>query len=171
MSIDHNQKTVYIPTPYDDRIEVLNDQLNSTYVYYGTAGTSKKELQATQDKNAESYGKANKVERAVSKSSQVYKNESWDLVDAAKDNEKVVESAATETLPEEMKTMTVEQRKVYVKQKSAERTKIQAEIQSLQKQRQTYLQQNKPAASTEKSLDGTMIKSIKGQAKSKNLTW
>jgi hypothetical protein len=171
MSIDHNQKTVYIPTPYDDRIEVLNDQLNSTYVYYGSAGTSKKALQETQDNNAERYGKENKVERAVSKSSQVYKNESWDLVDAAKDNEKIVENAAPETLPAEMKTMTVEQRKAYVKQKSAERTKIQTEIQSLQKQRQVYLQQNKSATTSEKSLDGSMIKSIKGQAKSKNLTW
>jgi hypothetical protein len=103
MSIDHNQRTVYVSTPYDDRIEALNDQLNTTYVYYGSAGNSKKELQVAQDKNAESYGKSNKVERAISKSSQVYKNESWDLVDAVKDNEKIVENTAAETLPEEMK--------------------------------------------------------------------
>jgi hypothetical protein len=171
MSIDHNRKTVYVPTPYDDRIDALNDQLNSTYIYYGQSGTFKKEMQSAQDRNAESYGKSNKVERAVSKSSSAYSNSSWDLVDAAKDDEKVVEKAATETLPEEMKKMTVEQRKAYVKQKTEERARIQAEIQKLNQQRKAYQEKNKPAESTENSLDGSMIKSIKTQAKSKNLTW
>ena len=50
MSIEQNQKTIYIPTPYDDQIEALNDRLNDTYVYYGKTGESKKENQLYQDK-------------------------------------------------------------------------------------------------------------------------
>lgn len=82
MSIEQNSKTVYIPTPYDDRISQLNDQLNKTYVYYGSTGSRKKEMQEAQDNNAASYGAANKAERAVSKSSSAYVNSTWDLVDA-----------------------------------------------------------------------------------------
>jgi von Willebrand factor type A domain len=171
MSIDQNRRTVYVATPYDDKIDALNDQLNSTYLYYGKTGTQKKANQAAQDNNAEHYGKANKVERAVSKSSSAYSNSSWDLVDATKDDARAIEKAQEETLPAEMKSMTIEQRKVYIKKKSDERTRIQAEIQKLNEERKSYQQKNKPAESSEGSLDDTMIKAIKTQAKTKRLSW
>jgi len=171
MSIEQNIKTVYIPTPYDDKIAALNDQLNTTYVYYGKTGSYKKSQQIVQDNNAESYGKSNKAERAVSKSSHAYTNSSWDLVDAAKDNEKVIAEAKTEDLPAEMKSMTVEQRKVYVQQKSQERKKIQDEILSLNKLRQEYISKNASQKSKEASLDASMMKSIKQKGNAKNLKW
>ncbi len=66
MSIEQDRKTVFIPSPYDDRITQLNDQLNSTYIEYGVIGKEKKMNQATQDHNAMKYGKENTVKRAVS---------------------------------------------------------------------------------------------------------
>src|SRR5512133_136067 len=83
-SIEQNRKTTYIETPYNKRIVELNQRLNSTYVYYGKSGYEKKEMQAAQDVNAASMGSGNLVGRAVSKSSSVYQNSSWDLVDATK---------------------------------------------------------------------------------------
>ncbi|SKC40742.1 vWA domain-containing protein [Ohtaekwangia koreensis] len=171
MSIEQNSKTVYITTPYDDQIAALNDKLNTTYVYYGSTGSYKKEQQVVQDNNASSYGQANKAERAVSKSSHAYKNSSWDLVDAAKDNEKVIAETKADDLPKEMRSMTVEQRKVYVKQKSEERKKIQAEILTLNKQRQQYIIKNTSQQNKDAMLDATMIKSIKSKGNTKNLKW
>ena len=147
MSIEQNSQTVYVPTPYDDQIAALNDKLNATYVYYGASGEYKKEQQIVQDKNAASYGLANIAERSFCKSSHAYKNSSWDLVDAAKDNEKVIAEIKSDDLPTEMRTMSIEQRKVYIKQKSEERTKIQVEIQSLNKKRQEYISKNTPQSS------------------------
>lgn len=170
MSIEQNSKTVYIPTPYDDRIAALNDKLNTTYIYYGTSGASKRELQAAQDKNAEAYGQANKVERAVSKSSHAYKNSTWDLVDASKESEDVIVKAKDDELPKEMRGMTELQRKAYVKQKADERAKIQVEIQTLNKQRLDYIAKNTPK-SEESMLDGAMLKAIKAKGQSKNLVW
>jgi hypothetical protein len=170
MSIEQNQKTVYIATPYDDRIDAMNDQLNNTYVYYGKSGASKKEQQEIQDKNAETYSKSNKVERTVSKSSHLYKNSVWDLVDAAKDSEKIIEEAKEEDLPKEMREMTVAQRKAYINKKAEERKKIQTEIHSLSKSRQEYIQANTPKEGNN-MLDATMIKAVKAQAKTKNLSW
>jgi hypothetical protein len=171
MSIQQNTRTVYVPSPYDDQIDALNTRLNNTYVYYGLSGASKKAMQATQDKNAESYGTANKVDRAVSKSTHVYKNESWDLVDAARENEKVIESTSDDQLPQEMKGMTGEQRKEYVDKKAKERAQIQSEIQALNKKRQQYIAENKPKDSNESMLDDAMIKAIKTKAKEKKLDW
>jgi hypothetical protein len=171
MSIEQDRKTVYIPTPYDERIDAANDRLNNTYVYYGATGAYKKENQVSQDKNAESYSKENKVERAVSKSSHAYKNSSWDLVDASKDNEKVLLETKEEDLPKEMKGMTTDQRKAFIKQKSDERKTIQLEIQSLNKKRMEYIASHTPQGNKEAMLDAAMINAIKQQAKTKNLTW
>lgn len=171
MSIEQNRKTVYITTPYDERISALNERLNQTYVYYGTSGASKKEMQATQDSNAETYGQANKVERAVSKSSHAYRNSSWDLVDAAKENEEIVAKAKDDELPQEMKGMSVPQRQEYVKEKAEERAKIQSEIQSLNKKRQEYIAANSPKDEGDASLDAAMIKAVREKAKQKSLSF
>lgn len=171
MSIDVNSKTVYVPTPYDDQIAVLNDKLNATYVYYGASGEYKKGQQIVQDKNAASYGLANMAERSFCKSSSAYKNSSWDLVDAAKDNEKVITETKSDDLPQEMRTMSIEQRKVYIKKKSEERTKIQVEIQTLNRKRLEYISKNTPQSSKDKMLDASMMKAIKEQGSAKNLKW
>jgi len=171
MSIEQNQKTVYIPTPYDKQIDALNDKLNNTYVYYGTSGKMKKEAQIAQDKNAESYGQSNKAERAISKSTHAYKNSTWDIVDAAKDDAKAVEKVRTEELPDEMKGMSVDQRKAYVKQKSDERQQIQNEIQGLSKKRQEYIATQSKQQGDAGMLDAAMIQSIKKQAATKKLSW
>lgn len=171
MSIEQNRKTVYVPSPYDDRISALNERLNDTYVYYGANGASKKELQSRQDSNAGSYGDANKVERAVSKSSHAYKNSTWDLVDASKENEEVIVKAKDEDLPKEMKGMTVTQRQAYVKEKAIERKKIQDEIQTLSRKRQEYITVNTPKEISDSMLDAAMIKAVRETAKTKNLSF
>lgn len=171
MSIETNRKTLYIATPYDDEIARCNDRLNKTYIFYGSQGRAKKEAQVTQDNNAASYGQSNVVERAVSKSSKVYDNKSWDLVDAAKDNDKAIAEADEETLPAEMKGMNTQQRKNYVDGKAKERASIQTEIQTLNKKRLEYITANTPKDSEEGSLDAAMLRAIRAQAKVKNLKW
>jgi hypothetical protein len=171
MSIEQDRKTVYVATPYDDRIDALNGQLNDTYVYYGSSGASKKEMQMSQDINAESYGKANKAERAISKSGHAYENSSWDLVDALRTDDKAVEKAKDTDLPKEMRGMNVEQRKAYVQKKATERKNIQTEIQSLSVKRQAYIDANTSKEEKDAMLDAAMLKSIKERGKTKNLSW
>lgn len=171
MSIEQNRKTVYIPTPYDKQLDACNERLNKTYIYYGASGESKKAAQATQDKNAESYGAANKAERTISKGSHAYKNSTWDLVDALEEDESVVSSTPAAQLPEEMRSMSPAQRKDYVDQKAGERKRIQTEIQELNKKRQAYIASHTPQEQVDKMLDGAMIKAIREKAKTKDLVW
>ena len=171
MSIEQNSQTVYVPTPYDDQIAALNDKLNATYVYYGPLGEFRKTQQIVQDNNARSYGLANMAERSFCKSSHAYKNSSWDLVDATKDNEKVIAETKSEDLPEEMRTMSMAQRKAYIGRKAEERAKIQAEIQSLNDKRLEFIANNTPQSEKDKMLDASMMKAIKEQGTAKNLKW
>ena len=166
MSIEQNKRTVYVPTPYDERIEVLNDQLNKTYIYFGSDGEKKKEMQEIQDANAGSYSRSNKVERAVTKSSSAYKNDSWDLVDASKEDDKIIEKADSHYLPEEMMGMTLEQKKAYVKKKESERTQIKNEIQELEKKRRVFQANHMPTQAD--MLDKAIVQTVKEQAKRKN---
>lgn len=168
MSIEQDKKTVYIETPYDQKIDQLNTQLNNTYIYYGDQGYSKKQSQITQDNNAASYGTSNKVDRIVSKSKHVYKNESWDLVEASEQDESIIEEAEVSTLPSEMQSMTTEERKTYVKQKQEEREKIKGEITELSKLRSKHIVENTSEEDKEGRLDNVMIEAIKEKAKTKN---
>ncbi len=171
MSIEQNTRTVYVPTPYDDKIAALNDNLNDTYVYYGASGEYRKQQQVVQDHNAANYGLANVAERSFCKSSHAYKNSDWDLVDAAKENEKVITETRSDDLPTEMRTMSIEQREAYIRQKSEARTNIQAGIQSLNKKRQEYIYKNTPQSNKDRMLDASMMKAIIEQGKAKKLKW
>ena len=138
-NIDHNAQVRYVATPYDDRIDQCNVRLNATYVSYGSVGKEKKMSQAQQDKNAESISYANKAERIVSKTKAVYKNESWDMVDLAAENEDALKDIRQSELPSELQGKTETEIKSYIAQKTEERTSIQKEIEQLAKQRQAYI--------------------------------
>lgn len=169
MSIEQDRKTVYVKTPYDARIDEFNEKLNKTYIYYGADGKEKFEKQRMQDQNAESYSRSNKVKRAISKSSYLYKNSQWDLVDAYKDDRSVMEDLDEKHLPENMKLMSEQERKQYVQKQALEREKIQKEIQTLAIKRKEYVAANQPKDDADGMLDKAMIKSIKEVAKTKNL--
>lgn len=170
MSIEQNRKTVYIPTPYDKQLDACNERLNKTYLYYGASGERKKAAQATEDKNAERYGLSNKAERTISKGSHAYKNSTWDLVDASKDDDTIVSNTPSAQLPEEMRDMSAGERKDYVAQKASERAAIQKEIQELNKKRQAYIVSHTPK-SEDAMLDAALLKAIREKAKGKNFVW
>lgn len=172
MSIEQNLKTVYIKTPYDTEIDRLNDELNKTYLYYGAQGKEKKDMQAAEDMNAESYGQANKVKRVISKSSHIYKNKTWDLVDAAEDNTDIVLEVEEESLPSEMQGMSNEEKLLYVEKQAKQRNEIKSEIQTLNAKRKLYIAENDTSEqSAGGMLDKVMIQSIKEVAKTKQLNF
>jgi len=138
-NIDSNAKVRYIVTPYDDRISEYNIRLNDTYIGYGSLGVEKKAVQKMQDANASSISASNQVSRAVSKSKEMYKNESWDLVDKFSSDEKAIANLKESEIPQEYKGKSKAEIEIIVKEKQAERSKIQNEINELAKKRQAYI--------------------------------
>lgn len=171
MSIEQNSKTVYIESPYDKDITTLNQRLNKTYIAFGSEGKAKKSNQAAQDNNAGAYGSVNEVQRAVSKSSHVYKNESWDIIDASEGDNFEIDKIKEEELPQEMKNKSTEEKMKIIEDNKAERVQIQNQIIELNKKRMEYVSEKKKESNIENSLDDAMIKAIKKQAKSKNFVF
>lgn len=169
IAIDHNQHTVHIASPFDDLILQLNIQLNQTYVPYGTYGRKKIALQEEQDGNAVSYSKANAVSRTVSKGSHLYKNETWDLVDAEMEKDFDYSKLKKEDLPDNLKGKSTAQIKKYIEKQRNERKRIQDEIASLNTKRRNYIAENKDGNNN--ALESAMIQALKKQAKRKNYTW
>lgn len=169
MAIDHNQEIVHIITPYDDIIIQLNNKLNNTYIAYGASGAARSSAQRAQDRNAYELEETVAVKRAVSKSSRLYNNADWDLVDAVKDNEDALEELEVASLPKELQGKSKEEIKKYVSKKQAERIKIQKEIQTVNAKRQAYILKQKNSQKGE--LESAMLKAIKKQAEKKNYSW
>lgn len=169
MAIDHNRQVVHIATPYDDVIIRLNSKLNNTYVSYGAMGRQKKELQSVQDANAATLQEDVIVKRAVSKSSRLYKNSQWDLVDAAEADATVISELEDEELPEELQGKSEKEIKAYINQKKAEREDIQKQIQELNAKREAYIAKNQKEETGE--LENAMLSAIKAQASKKNYRW
>lgn len=166
-NIDSNAKVIYIATPYDDQITKCNTRLNNTYVGYGSKGADKKRSQEVEDSNAQSISGANFAERSVSKSKAVYKNESWDLVDKAKTDSKVLEEIKKEDLPEELQGKTKEELKTFVADKAKEREAIQKEMAELAKKRQKYIDEETTKTKSIDDLGNAISVSIVTLAKTK----
>ncbi|ALM08933.1 von Willebrand factor type A [Sediminicola sp. YIK13] len=170
MAIDHNRKVVHIVTPYDDVILQLNVRLNRTYISYGAMGATKIAMQSTQDQNAEAMEEAVMVKRAVSKSSRLYSNSEWDLVDASKKIDFDVSKVEKEQLPQELKNKSDKEITQYINSKKEEREKIQNEIQELNSKREAYLAKNQKDSS-KGELENALLSAIQKQALKKNYTW
>jgi len=172
MSIDQNQQTVHISSPYDDYILELNIKLNKTYIPYGKQGKLKVATQSLQDSNASKYGKANEVSRTVSKSSSFYKNSSWDLVDAETEEKDFNYSKINkQLLPKELQKKSDKELERYVTKKKAERILVQQKIQEENNKRKKYIALEKKKNSSNNNLENAMLNAIKKQGKQKNYHW
>lgn len=171
LNIDMDQKTVYVATPYDPTIDSLNNLLNDTYIAYGARGRHKKEQQIQEDSNAASYSNANKVRRAISKSKHVYKNSSWDLVDAVDEEDIDLAKLEDSELPEEIAGLTIKEKENYIREKKQSRTIYQKQIQELGSKRSRYIKAYNDSLSVENPLEVAILQSVKQAAKEKQFTF
>ena len=166
-SIDHNHGTVVVASPYDRKLNALSQKLNATYIPYGTDGRSGAARQREQDQAANALHGASAAERAVAKSSSVYTNAKWDLVDAMKSKRGVPRSA----LPAPLAKMSSADRDAYVKRVDRQRAQIKAEIQRLAKKRKEYVagEMRAKGLNEGKSFNQAIKRALKKQAAEKNL--
>ncbi|MCF7785398.1 MAG: VWA domain-containing protein [Prosthecobacter sp.] len=170
--IDQNQAIVHIEAPQDKEIVKLNEELNKTYVSYGKDAPMAKARQVAQDGNAAAKAESGaQVQRIISKASANYCNTGWDLVDACKEKDFDITKVKEADLPEEMRKMSVEERKAYLEKKIAERAEIQKQVLALNKDREAYVAtQRKESAKTD-TLDAAMTKALRSQAEKKGIAW
>lgn len=168
MIIDTGKKVVHISTPYDTRILECNERLNRTYIGYGREGESKKERQMAQDRNAAAYGASNVAQRAAAKSKSNYRNEDWDIVDAAEADERFVEKLEEQSLPAEFKGKSKAEIAKAIADLKSDREAVQRELAELEKKMAAYIaEETKKQGSDETTLDNVLIQAVVEQARAK----
>ena len=167
--IDQNNGTITIATPFDDELVTLSAAMNTTYIAYGAQGQWGTANQQAQDANASGIAPAVAAQRAVTKGGAMYCNAQWDLVDACKQKEFKIEDVKTEDLPENMRAMTMEQRKAYVAEMDRKRAEINTKVADLNAKRGQYVaaEMAKMAEAGDKSFDAAIRTAIRTQAASK----
>ena len=118
MDIDMNRAAtqVVVKTEFDDQIIKLGEELNKTYVAYGSDGKDQAANQVAQDKNAANAPLATgaggvpapqtaAIARAESKAGALYRNSTWDLVDKMKEKDFDITKIKEEDLCDELKKL------------------------------------------------------------------
>jgi hypothetical protein len=167
-AIDPSSGTIQIATPQDERLLQLNAALNTTYVPYGARGRDGLANQVAQDANASRLGVESCSSRIVAKGGALYTNASWDLVDATVAEGFDWDALPLADLPQELQSMTPEQRAAFVETKRAQRESIQTEIQRISTERETFIRNALAADAT--SLGNAMRLAIREQAMTKGFT-
>jgi len=174
--IDMSANAVIVSTPFDDDIAKLSVDLDNTRVYYGSKDKQEqvKKKKDTEEKIYEGASVSSIARRAVYNSSESgTKNFTGEneLVQSVKDGIVKIEDIKEEELPEEMKDMTVEERKKYIEEKSNEREKILNQIRELEEKRQTYIRKELERREDKgtNSFSDQVIKAIGKQASEKDI--
>lgn len=170
-TIDQDHVTVEIPTPFDKELTALNESINKTYIAYGIEGISLQKRQWAEDANAVQLGPTVTATRVACKAGDLYSNSQWDLVDACKQQVVDLEMIDEDQLPEEMKSMTLEERQAWVQQKQTERDGLTAAVAAIVPKRDAFIAKEKArlAIDDSKSLGSALRKAIRAQAMAKGV--
>ncbi|MDP7654693.1 MAG: vWA domain-containing protein, partial [Roseibacillus sp.] len=167
--IDHNKAVVHVDAPQDKEILKWNTRLNGTYVPIGQIGNERLQIQRAQDAAAEGAAGNAIQSRVATKASKNYWNGNWDLVDACMGKDFDWSKMKKEDLPEEMKKMTLAQRKAYVARKREERQKCQKKIAELSKARGEFVKAKlkEMGEDGEDTLNAVVVQTVRQQAEAK----
>ena len=172
-TVDLSGGAITIETPMDRELMELNAKINRTYVPFGPNGAAGAANQELQDRNSmDSGGLSTLGTRALAKSGAIYRNSSWDLVDASNEKGFRLEDVKKEALPPEMQSMTLEERKAFLARQQAERTSIQNQVKELGVKRQKYIDAEIKARNLtqDSAFDEAVRRTIRQQAGRKGFT-
>lgn len=163
-NINHNDKRVYVQTPYDDKIIALGDKLNSTYISYGSRSQREAKMKniAKQDANAKSYSKSSYIERNLVKSKKQYAVSSSDMVSAYMEDDMIIDEIPQNTLPDRFKGKSKKEIQKILEEKKQTRAALQKEIRTLEVEREKYIATQ--SKESNKDLGSAIITSIRKQA-------
>jgi hypothetical protein len=164
MSINQDEVVVAIDTPYDKDIVSLGNELNRTYIGYGSKGGVLKSRQEAQDINAVSMGQDATVQRSVAKAQGAYSNSGWDLVDAVTSARVSLGALKDEELPPEMRKMTLPQKEQYVRELTKRRSELQSKINMANEKRRAYLAAATKNTAEKSTLEVAILSSVREQA-------
>lgn len=169
MTIDQNHVAQHIPSPQDADILRLGNELNATYMAYGSEGAASVARQAKADASSARLSPKVALERAQLKSKKSYRNSNWDVIDAVDGNGKFLEQASDDQLPTELRGKTLAEKQKIVADNAAKRAELKARIAKLEAERNKFLETElaRQGGAEAQSLGTELMKTTRGVATKK----
>jgi len=139
LCIEQDRALPAIIAPQDADLRRLNDELNSTYLPYGGIGQARLRVQAEQDGNALASDPKAFSSRSGVKSSGNYRNSTWDLVDALRDEPARLDGLKDEDLPPALRGLDRAGQRARIEAAAAKRRTVQQEIVRLVGERERFV--------------------------------
>ncbi|MBC7425360.1 MAG: VWA domain-containing protein [Bacteroidia bacterium] len=175
MGMDANNFEV--STPYDKEIGELQHKIDSKRIYYGNSEVRKKSDDKLKTSDAiymnsspESNARRSEYMNTSSGSSSNFAGN--ELLNDVKLKNVKLDTLSASLLPEELKKMTVAERKIYVEKAIAERESLEKQLLALSLKRQETIDKELELKSKDEvagSFNSQVYESIKDQAKKKNI--
>lgn len=165
--INQDRMVQVMTTPYDDEIQRLGNEYNSTVIPMGYAGKEEEDRMRVQDQKIAAAAPASgaSVERAAAKASAQYSEaNNWDLTTVFS-KKKSVKSVKKEELPAELKGKSEKDIEKYVAEKNQKREKIQARMDELNRKRNEYISRESAKSSRHDDVGRATQASVKSQGK------
>jgi hypothetical protein len=173
-NINQNATIDDVPTPYDSELISLNDQLNGTYIAYGSQGQASISQQREVDKKNFAMNKSAGLKRAKVKSeANLYKNATWDLVDGYANDLGSIDKLDRKSLPDSLQTKSNAVIKATITKQSRQRIEVQKQMADLNAKRDAYIIAEKTKTGNGKkteTLETVIEKIVREQAKRYNMT-
>ena len=168
-AIGRASKVLQTATPQDAALEELNAKLNATYLPFGDLGKERHANVAAQDEAAAKLGVQSLGSRVRTKSTRLYDNAAWDLVDAMRDPDFDWTSLREADLPEQLRGLSDEDLLSVVEEQRVAREEIQRQILEVSLERERHLRallgkQGRPG------FTDAMRQAIRSQAEAKGFT-
>jgi len=168
-NINQNATIDDVPTPYDSALITLNDQLNETYIAYGSVGQASVAKQKEVDKMNFAMNKSAGLKRTkVKGNAGLYKNSTWDLVDKYADNLEAIDQLDKKALPDSLQSKSKEEIKKIITIQSKQRSIVQQQMGSLNAKRDAFITKEKSTIAAGKNietLESAIETIIRAQAK------
>lgn len=175
MAIAQSGGTIAVATPYDGELARLSGELDATHVGYGSAGERRKsaaKMERSKAVMAEAAPEAAAARASYKATAGAVGGGGRDLVADMEAGKVAVEKVADDELPDELKGKNAAQRKAYLKQKLAERAKVQKKIAEVAKKRDAYVREQLAKSGGGKdSFDAMVIDSIRTKAAKKGINY
>ena len=169
VTIEQDHVAQHIASPQDAEILSLGNELNGTYIAYGSEGRASMERQSKADASSAKMSPKVALERAQLKSKKSYRNDNWDLVDAVRKDGTFLQKAPEEKLPEALRGKTLAEKEAYVAANAAKRAELKSKIAKLEAERTSFVnaEQAKTGGDKVQSLETELMKPMKKVAAKK----
>jgi len=167
-SVEQSGGMRMIPTPMDDELAALSDELHDTVVFWGE--------EEEREYAAAGMGELAKLDAPMAAERAAYKASSGrmsdrDLIDAVSAGDVSLGDLEPDMLPDELEGMSEDEIREYVEEQEAKRGVIEEKIADLSRERDAYIADKLADAGADDSFDAQVLKMIRAQAAAKGIAY